>query len=254
MPWKKKTYKKKATKKSWAKKPSNKNRSFVDNPKLSWNGLITRQTYHNPVPTPGFQGAATDIYWTSAAGWIGNAQSISIQLSQFTRMAYAQSFDQYRIKKCTLTFIPRNGPGGIGEEIVAAAQTGSADPSLPQAACEVPTLIIAYDPDGAVTLPASEPDVMAYANHKILVLDKKQSYTFYPRLSYQMYTESVALNAFAVAPKDAWVDCASTTATYYGIQMFMDPNFGNGFGQLGLSKYFQCSIYVTADIELRNVL
>jgi len=171
------------------------NRVVAPRPRLSRS--LTTRSYVDPVyrftRTQDFGNLATSTTSTTNL-------SIKYQLSQLgTVTDFTNLFDQYRIVKVETTLYP----SCTSSEATASAVLNGYGVKA-----------IDYD-DGNST---NFGDLLQFGNATHFRLTDPIKTTIVPRLSMPTYGSSV-FSSFSMAPKNQWVDCASTTAEYYGLKI-----------------------------------
>jgi hypothetical protein len=151
-------------------------------------------------------------------------------------------FDQYKIEKMELTFIPN--------QINSDATQNS---SLESGTGKVPIILIATDLDGAVALPTSENTLLRYSNHKKHFMNKPFKHTWSPRVSNIVYDAPASGSiGFSVPTRSAWIDTAYPDVNHYGAVWFMDPGSTSPGNQL--DSHWYCNVFVKVWVSLRLAL
>lgn len=171
---------------------------------------------------------------------IVTAQSIgaSFRLSDLPQSAsFVALFDQYRITKVRVDFIPMSnssvvsGPGGTAGSIQGINNAG------------LIATVIDYDDNAGIGFAAMQ----EYESFKVTpaISSRTHSVTLVPRIAMAAYGVG-AFTSYAIGPRGQWVDVASPAIEHYGMKMYIDPYASALAGQT-----WQIMLYY--DIEFRFV-
>jgi len=165
-------------------------------------------------------GSYQSQFGTVGAGGTAYAFTLA-QLPSFNE--FTNLFDQYRVKKLTMHFIPRNS-------------TDSLDTPTTNAGTGIMRLLTAVDYDDQV-IPTTESQLLQYGSAQIALLQSPKSVSWVPRVKS---TPSGA--AGIVMPPAQWLDCGNPNVLHYGLKTWTDIYYG---------KYTLCDVIVEAMIEFK---
>lgn len=134
------------------------------------------------------------------------AAGMSVQISDNTNASNeATRWDQFKIRKCRITFIPAFS----GFDLATMSNT-QATISM----SHMPIIGWVVDRDDVTA-----PDTMDYISRhggKIRLFNKTISVTFTPTPLIDVYKAVTSANA--VAPKPMWIDCTNNSTPHYGLK------------------------------------
>jgi hypothetical protein len=195
---------------------------------------------HLPYIGPSGTPPGYDIFYSG--GWVNNAVNFSFMLNQLPGYTELTSFDQYKIDRIELTFIPNQNVSDASNDSAVASGKG-----------KIPLLLIATDLDGAVATPANENILLRYTNHRKAFLSRPFTHGFSPRVSDLVYDASAASAVgFSMPRTSAWIDSAYADVNHYGVVWFLDPGSTSPGNQLDTHWY--CNVYVKTWVTLRLFL
>jgi len=156
--------------------------------------------------------------------------SQNYQLDQFSGYAaYASVFDQYKIDKVEVRFIPKC----ISNDLTVMAAAGTKN---------VPCLYTCIDHDDSNT-PANIAEIMENNSCIVVAPMKEHKRTFKPMIAKAAYS-SGAFTGYSASEPD-WLDCASDDIEHYGLKWAMD---GGGVSQTTFQIY---DIFISAWVSFR---
>lgn len=176
-------------------------------------------------------------------------QSFLFQLSDLPQSAsYTALFDQYRITKIKMDFIPCSSIVNNASTQITAAGYAETAPEAASATATVGLYGTVIDYDDANAL-ASLAAATEYENFRYgsVASNKIHSRTFVP------HTASAAFNgAFAgyKNDKNAWIDCAYPGVQYFGLKFYADEAGAQGAQQQCFQSW---RILATYWVEFKNV-
>lgn len=146
-------------------------------------------------------------------------------------------FDQYRVRRITITFIPQ-----VCQTVITS---GTVATVVPTSLLNLSTLATCVDQDDAVA-PASEAIVLAHESGQCHGLfNTPYSRTFVPMVAKELY-QTGGFGGYS-ADANSWVDSASSNVQYYGIKYSVEHGGTLAAGSLYFLEY------VDMDIEFRKV-
>lgn len=141
---------------------------------------------------------------TNAAGVLSFSMSSLPSASEFTAL-----FDQYKIMKVKLDFIP------FGDTVNLPVSTMSGSSSLVSPGGP---LITAVDYDDA-NAPAQASDLLQYQYSKVTPVPRRHKMTLRPKFATEVYRSGVSTGYGA---RSGWLDCANSDIPHYGVKYWMN--------------------------------
>lgn len=145
---------------------------------------------------------------------------------------FANLYDQYRINKIVLNFIPRNN-------VLNIPHNATATPTI-----KIPNMFIHPDYDDS-TAPASFDEMLQNPRCKVVPMNRKFSLKFTPSSLTEVYNNGIT-STYSAKFKQ-WVDMASTVTRHYGVKYGIETYAVSGapatnmFGyDVHLTMYFSC--------------
>lgn len=154
--------------------------------------------------------------------------------SEFTNL-----FDQYRILKAKVTFLPSFNAGD--------ALGGATTTFFP-----IPYFTYATDSDNA-DAPHSQAALMEYGNARTVRLDKPVTVTITPRVAQSVY-KAGATNGYAEGKAGQWIDCETPDVQHYGLKWCIPHTAGSAASPTELAYGWSCSVVVTLYMEFKNTI
>jgi len=159
-------------------------------------------------------------------------------VSQFpTASAFLAIFDQYRIRKISVTFMPQIVNNFILSGTVATV--------VPTKMYNLNTIVTAIDNDDAGT-PATEASVLA---HETAIMhgpfNKSVTRTFAPMIAASVY-QTGGFGGYS-SESGQWVDAASNAVEYYGLKWAIAN------GSTTSATLVNMVVHVQAEVEFRKV-
>lgn len=151
---------------------------------------------------------------------------------------FSSLFDEYRIKKCVVKFIPRVTDAGNDSYNNIAVPAGGVSAVTTPAI--FPNMMTAVDDDNSSALNRTQ--LSQFQNQKLALFDKILTYTFYPKLQTDAILGVSTFNQKAVIGGNTWVDTNSGTARYLGFHANMKAY-----------PYATCDMQVTIHYEFKGV-
>lgn len=148
-------------------------------------------------------------------------------------------FDEYRIKKVVVKFIPRVTESGNDSYANVPAAAGGV--SATTQAVIFPNMMTSTDDDSGIAL--NRATLSQYQNQKLALFDKILTYTFYPKLQTDAILGASTFNQRAVVNRNTWIDTATGSARYLGFHANMKAY-----------PYATCDMQVSVHYEFKGVL
>lgn len=135
--------------------------------------------------------------------------ALTFTLGQITDNSHVTGlFDQYRIRKVIITFIPR-----ATEMAVSQPSTGSGTIT------KIPLFITAKDMDGT-SAPTSILTLREHSQNQETASTKQHKWAFKPAVLGEIYRSGVSTNYST--KYDQWLDTSTTDIPHYGLNYFME--------------------------------
>lgn len=142
--------------------------------------------------------------------------------SEFTAL-----YDQYKIKRVKVQFIPKNLPGELGSAIATSPQQFWTYPDFDDPT--PPSVLSTVLQRQAVVRTRS-------TSHHTRVLK--------PRIAKPIYQDGIT-NAYG--PGTSWIDCSNPAVPHYGLKYYLD-------GAMNVSSITAYDLQITYYLSFRNVL
>lgn len=140
-------------------------------------------------------------------GTLGQGGVITFSLDKLPSYSeFANLFDQYRINKVVVKFVPQ----------VNQVMTGTA-----AASAIVPVIYTAIDTDGQNT-PTSGTDIQQYATCREVSANKPFKRVLVPRCAAPVYQGGVS-SGYLECPARQWLDVNYVSVTHYGLIYYANP-------------------------------
>lgn len=151
--------------------------------------------------------------------------ALQFALSDFTTVnEFTQLFEQYRITKIRLQFMPKF----------------LTENSMVNINANVPFIIVAPDPDDA-NVPVSANEIWQKAGCRTIQGNKPFTVNIYPKAATYLYTGA----ASGYGPSNNWINCDYPGVLYYGLKIVME--------QTGVNGFYQYNIIGTYSLEFKGV-
>jgi len=170
-------------------------------------------------------------------GWVavppGNAldAGIDFRLDRTPgNLELSNLFDQYRIVKCVVRVMARQGPGGATGNVASAADL------------YIGRYFGVEDPDDA-NAPGSNNTLMQYNKVKQARWNEDMVFTVYPHVNIDSATTAVGTGDF-MSTRSPWLDMANTSVQHYGLKFHSDVNtqsFNLEF-DYKITYYIECKV------------
>lgn len=173
---------------------------------------------------------------TSGAGVQSNAAgAMSFSLSGLPNASeFTALFDQYKIMKVKLDFIP------FGDNVNLPISTMSGANALVSPGGP---LITAIDYDDS-NVPTAASDLLQYQASRVVPVPKRLKMTLRPKFAIEVYRSTVATGYGA---RSGWLDCANPDIPHYGVKYYM-----NAPSALNSSMTYQ--VWATVFIGCKGVI
>lgn len=179
---------------------------------------------------------ANIVATTSGAGVQSNAAgAMSFALSSLPNATeFTALFDQYKIMKVKLDFIPFGDNVNLPISTMSGAN-GLVSPGGP--------LVTAIDYDDN-NVPGTAADLIQYQASRVTPIPKRLKMTLRPKFATEVYRSAIATGYGA---RTGWLDCANSDIPHYGVKYYMNA-------PSALNSSFSYQVWAEVYIAVKNVI